>query len=112
MIGACKSSSGDGAWINGGFFVLDPGVLGYIKDDSTVWEAEPLQRLAVDGQLAAFQHHGFWQAMDTLREKNQLEQLWSSGKAPPNTPDATIAGAKRQPSSLVQTATSIGASVT
>lgn len=77
-----EKPAGDGAWINGGFFVLDPGVLGYIKDDSTVWEAEPLQRLAVDGQLAAFQHHGFWQAMDTLREKNQLEQLWSSGKAP------------------------------
>jgi glucose-1-phosphate cytidylyltransferase len=77
-----EKPAGDGAWINGGFFVLDPGVLSYIKDDSTVWEAEPLQRLAVDGQLAAFQHHGFWQAMDTLREKNQLEQLWSSGKAP------------------------------
>jgi glucose-1-phosphate cytidylyltransferase len=77
-----EKPAGDGAWINGGFFVLEPGVLAYIKDDSTVWEAEPLQRLAVDGQLAAYQHQGFWQAMDTLREKNQLEQLWSSGKAP------------------------------
>jgi len=77
-----EKPAGDGAWINGGFFVLEPGVLEYIKDDSTAWEAEPLQRLAVDGQLAAYQHQGFWQAMDTLREKNQLEQLWSSGKAP------------------------------
>lgn len=77
-----EKPAGDGAWINGGFFVLDPSILAYIKDDNTVWEAEPLQRLAIDGQLAAYRHQGFWQAMDTLREKNQLEQLWSSGKAP------------------------------
>ena len=77
-----EKPAGDGAWINGGFFVLEPGVLEYIKGDHTVWEAEPLQRLAVNGQLVAYPHQGFWQAMDTLREKNQLEQLWSSGKAP------------------------------
>ena len=77
-----EKPAGDGAWINGGFFVLEPGVLDYIKGDHTVWEAEPLQRLAMNGQLVAYPHHGFWQAMDTLREKNQLEQLWSSGKAP------------------------------
>jgi glucose-1-phosphate cytidylyltransferase len=73
---------GDGAWINGGFFVLSPGVLKYIDGDSTVWERDPLERLAADGELAAYKHGGFWQPMDTLREKNQLEALWESGKAP------------------------------
>lgn len=77
-----EKPAGDGAWINGGFFVLEPGVLDYIDDDDTVWEAEPLQALARDGQLTAFQHQGFWQAMDTLREKNHLEQLWATGDAP------------------------------
>ena len=77
-----EKPAGDGAWINGGFFVLEPGVLDYIEDDKTVWEAEPLQRLACDSQLSAYTHTGFWQAMDTLREKNQLEQLWASGNAP------------------------------
>ena len=73
---------GDGAWINGGFFVLSPDVLNLINGDSTVWEREPMEKLAVSGELAAFKHPGFWQPMDTLREKNQLEALWESGKAP------------------------------
>ena len=73
---------GDGAWINGGFFVLSPAVLDLIAGDSTVWERNPMERLAVDSELAAYKHHGFWQPMDTLREKNYLEALWESGKAP------------------------------
>jgi glucose-1-phosphate cytidylyltransferase len=73
---------GDGAMINGGFFVLSPKVLGYLRDDTTVWEQEPLASLAADGELMAFEHHGFWQPMDTLRDKVHLEDLWSSGKAP------------------------------
>ena len=73
---------GDGAMINGGFFVLSPDVLHYITDDSTKWELEPLERLAQEGNLAAYQHHGFWQPMDTLRDKIYLEELWQSGKAP------------------------------
>ncbi len=71
-----------GGWINGGFFVFDAGVFDYLKDDQTVLEKEPLERLARDGQLAAFRHHGFWQPMDTLREKQLLERLWESGEAP------------------------------
>ena len=77
-----EKPAGDGAWINGGFFVLEPGVLDYLDGDETVWEQQPLQRLAEQGQLAAFHHKGFWQAMDTMRDKNHLESLWSSGKAP------------------------------
>jgi glucose-1-phosphate cytidylyltransferase len=73
---------GDGAWINGGFFVLEPGVMDYIKDDSIVWELEPLQSLARDGQLSAYKHYGFWQSMDSLRDKMVLEELWSSHKRP------------------------------
>jgi glucose-1-phosphate cytidylyltransferase len=73
---------GDNAWINGGFFVLSPRVVDYVVDDTTPWEGEPLSRLSAEGQLSAFQHAGFWQPMDTLRDKNQLEQLWSSGRAP------------------------------
>jgi glucose-1-phosphate cytidylyltransferase len=73
---------GDGAWINGGFFVLEPSVINLIDGDDTVWEVDPLQRLSKERQLAAYQHHGFWQSMDTLREKNILEDLWRSGKAP------------------------------
>jgi glucose-1-phosphate cytidylyltransferase len=73
---------GDGAWINGGFFVLSPAVLDTIAGDSTVWERDPMERLAADGELAAYKHPGFWQPMDTLREKNYLEALWESGKAP------------------------------
>jgi glucose-1-phosphate cytidylyltransferase len=73
---------GDGAWINGGFFVLNMRVLDYVGDDSTSWESTPLQALANDNQLGAFRHSGFWQPMDTLRDKNQLESLWQSGQAP------------------------------
>ncbi len=73
---------GDGAWLNGGFFVLSPAVDSYIEGDDTTWEQEPLRRLAREGQLASFRHDGFWQAMDTLRDRNQLERLWNSGSAP------------------------------
>lgn len=73
---------GDGSWINGGFFVLDPSVFERITNDSTSWEAEPLNTLARDGELSAFKHDGFWQPMDTLRDKNLLCELWNSGKAP------------------------------
>ena len=73
---------GDGAMINGGFFVLAPRVLDYIDGDDTLWEQEPLQRLAAEGELMAWQHPGFWQPMDTLRDKTYLEELWASGNAP------------------------------
>jgi glucose-1-phosphate cytidylyltransferase len=77
-----EKPKGDGAVVNGGFFVLSPKVLGYIQNDSTVWEQEPLMQLAADGQLMAYQHHGFWQPMDTLFDKQTLENLWASGQAP------------------------------
>jgi glucose-1-phosphate cytidylyltransferase len=77
-----EKPQGDGSWINGGFFVLEPGVLRYIDDDDTVWEREPLEALARDGQLSAYTHDGFWQPMDTLRDKVKLEELWQSGGAP------------------------------
>ncbi|MHC4310202.1 MAG: sugar phosphate nucleotidyltransferase, partial [Planctomycetota bacterium] len=76
-----KPQGGD-AFINGGFFVCEPAVLDYIKDDSTVWEREPLEDLAREGMLAAFRHDGFWHPMDTLRDKNVLDEFWQSGKAP------------------------------
>jgi len=76
-----KPQTGEG-WINGGFFVLEPGVFDYISGDGTQWEREPLERLAKEGQLMAYKHEGFWQCMDTLREKYILEELWKSGKAP------------------------------
>lgn len=69
-------------WINGGFFVLEPGVLDYIDGDETIWEREPLERLARDGELRAFRHTGFWKPMDSLRDKRELEVLWDGGKAP------------------------------
>lgn len=77
-----EKPQGEGALINSGFFVLHPSVLELIADDSTIWEREPLERLAQQGQLAAYHHEGFWQPMDTLREKTQLEALWASGHAP------------------------------
>jgi len=77
-----EKPQGDGGWVNGGFFVLSPKVHDYIKGDQTVWEAEPLQRLAAEGQLSVYQHKGFWQPMDTQRDKNYLEELWNSGKSP------------------------------
>jgi len=73
---------GDGAWINGGFFVLSPAVGEYIEGDGTVWEQEPVERLARDGQLRAHRHGGFWRAMDTMRDREHLEELWRSGEAP------------------------------
>jgi glucose-1-phosphate cytidylyltransferase len=77
-----EKPQGDGGWINGGFFVLEPQVLDFIEGDTISWEREPLQKLAALGQLNSFFHHGFWQPMDTLRDKNQLEELWQSDKAP------------------------------
>jgi glucose-1-phosphate cytidylyltransferase len=77
-----EKPKGDGAMINGGFFVLSPKVIDYIEDDSTTWEQYPLKQLAEDGELMAYEHHGFWQPMDTLRDKNLLEELWSGRKAP------------------------------
>lgn len=77
-----EKPQGDGSWINGGFFVLEPGALDYIGGDDTVWEREPLEALARDGQLSAYTHDGFWQPMDTLRDKIKLEELWQSGGAP------------------------------
>jgi glucose-1-phosphate cytidylyltransferase len=77
-----EKPDGDGAWINGGFFVLEPEAMSYIQGDSTVWEREPMQKLAQDGMLSAYRHRGFWQPMDTLRDKNYLESLWQSGEAP------------------------------
>jgi glucose-1-phosphate cytidylyltransferase len=77
-----EKPKGDGAMINGGYFVLSPKVIELIADDSTIWEREPLEGLAQEGSLAAYQHHGFWQPMDTLRDKNYLEELWQSGRAP------------------------------
>lgn len=82
VIGFQEKPEGDGEWINGGFFFLEPPVLRYLDDDETVWERQPLEALARDGQLAAYKHFGFWQPMDTLREKILLEQYWASEKAP------------------------------
>lgn len=80
--GFIEKPQGEGGWINGGFFVLSPSCLGIIADDTTSWEGEPLSCLAVQGELKAFEHRGFWQPMDTLRDKNHLEDLWQGGKAP------------------------------
>jgi len=72
---------GDGGWINGGFFVLEPGIFDHIADDATTWEAEPMRSLAENGQLMSFLHRGFWQPMDTLRDRVLLEDRWKTGKA-------------------------------
>ncbi|TQV79470.1 glucose-1-phosphate cytidylyltransferase [Exilibacterium tricleocarpae] len=77
-----EKPDGDGSWINGGFFVLSPQVIERISGDDTSWEAEPLTSLATDGELIAFMHSGFWQPMDTIRERNLLDELWNSGNAP------------------------------
>lgn len=82
ITGYREKPQGDGGWVNGGFFVLSPKVLDYIEGDSTVWEREPLERLAREGELSAFRHPGFWQPMDTLRDRNLLEDLWASNRAP------------------------------
>jgi glucose-1-phosphate cytidylyltransferase len=73
---------GEGGFINGGFFVLSPKAIDYIAGDTVLWEKEPMETLAAEGQLGAFEHQGFWQPMDTLRDKNRLEELWATGNAP------------------------------
>lgn len=82
VLGFTEKPRGDGGWINGGFFVLSPEVLPLISGDDTSWESGPLDGLAERGELMAYQHDGFWQPMDTLRDKNHLEALWQSGEAP------------------------------
>lgn len=77
-----EKPQGDGAWVNGGFFIVEPAVVDYIQDDMTIWEQEPMQKIAKKGRLGAYKHSGFWQPMDTLRDKMYLEELWGSGKAP------------------------------
>ncbi|MEB3250626.1 MAG: glucose-1-phosphate cytidylyltransferase [Cyanobacteriota bacterium] len=77
-----EKPEGDGAWVNGGFFILEPQVIDFIDGDSTVWEQEPLRKLATLGQLSAYKHPGFWQPMDTLRDKHYLEELWAKDQAP------------------------------
>lgn len=82
IVGFREKPQGDGGWINGGFFVLEPSVFDYIEGDSTVWEKEPMERLSRDKELSTYRHTGFWHPMDTLRDRNFLEELWASGKAP------------------------------
>lgn len=77
-----EKPQGDGAWINGGFFVLEPAAIDYVTSDATIWEREPMEKLAQDEMLSAFRHDGFWQPMDSLRDKNVLEDLWQTGNAP------------------------------
>jgi glucose-1-phosphate cytidylyltransferase len=77
-----EKPQGDGNWVNGGFFVLSPQVIDYIGGDATVWEKEPMEKLAAEGQMRAWFHDGFWQPMDTLRDKQRLEELWMTGRAP------------------------------
>jgi glucose-1-phosphate cytidylyltransferase len=77
-----EKPEGDGGWINGGFFVLTPDVARYLGDDATIWEREPLEGLARDGELSVYEHHGFWQPMDTQRDMRQLQEMWESGHAP------------------------------
>jgi glucose-1-phosphate cytidylyltransferase len=77
-----EKPQGEGGWVNGGFFILEPQVFDLIEGDKTSWESQTLPLIASKGQLAAFHHHGFWQPMDTLRDKNMLEELWRSDKAP------------------------------
>ena len=82
VTGFIEKPEGDGGWINGGFFVLEPEIFDYIKDDLTIWEQQPLKNLASKGQLKSFLHKGFWRPMDTLRDKIELEELWRDKKAP------------------------------
>lgn len=82
VAGFQEKPAGDGAWVNGGFFVLNPKVMDYIDGDQTTWESAPLEMLAAEKQLQAYEHRGFWQPMDTLRDKNLLQKLWDEGNAP------------------------------
>jgi glucose-1-phosphate cytidylyltransferase len=77
-----EKPKGDSAWVNGGFFVLEPEIFDYIDGDSTTWESEPMERLAQDGKMSAYQHHNYWQSMDSLRDKEVLEEVWKSGNPP------------------------------
>ena len=81
VVSFAEKPQGDGAWVNGGFFVVSPKVLSYIAGDETAWEGAPMERLSSERQVSAYFHHGFWQPMDTLRDKNHLEALWASGRA-------------------------------
>jgi glucose-1-phosphate cytidylyltransferase len=82
LLSFAEKTRGDGRWVNGGFFVLSPQVEEYLKDDSTIWEREPMEALALGGHVAAYKHTGFWHAMDTMHDKSVLEELWNSGVAP------------------------------
>jgi len=82
VTGFLEKPEGDGGWVNGGFFVLEPSVLGMIKEDGITWEQEPLKGLCAKGELHAYKHRGFWQPMDTMRDRQYLEELWATGKAP------------------------------
>lgn len=77
-----EKPAGDGNWINGGYFVLEPGIFDYLENDKTIWERKPLEKLAKEGNLSTYKHSGFWYALDSIRDKNFLEELWSSKKAP------------------------------
>jgi glucose-1-phosphate cytidylyltransferase len=77
-----EKPEGDGGWINGGFFILEPDIFSYLSGDESIWEQTPLKQLAASGQLQAYKHRGFWQPMDTLRDRHLLEDLWSAGRAP------------------------------
>jgi glucose-1-phosphate cytidylyltransferase len=81
VVSFTEKPKGDGAWINGGFFVCEPSVIDYIADDATIWEREPLEQIAAAGQMQAYKHHGFWKPMDTLRDKFELETEWQTGHA-------------------------------
>jgi glucose-1-phosphate cytidylyltransferase len=82
VIGFQEKPSGDGSWINGGFFILSPKTLDYISDDATIWERDPLEKLVANEQISAYFHDGFWHPMDTMRDKSYLEELWLNGRAP------------------------------
>jgi glucose-1-phosphate cytidylyltransferase len=82
VTGFLEKPQGDGGWVNGGFFVLEPSVLEMIKEDGITWEQEPLKGLCAKGELHAYKHRGFWQPMDTMRDRQYLEELWAAGKAP------------------------------
>ena len=82
VLGFTEKPRGDGGWINGGFFVVNPKALDYIAGDQTAWEQEPIERLSSEGKLYAYRHHGFWHPMDTMRDKERLEELWAQGNAP------------------------------
>jgi glucose-1-phosphate cytidylyltransferase len=82
VIGFSEKPIGEGGWINGGFFVCEPSVLEYIEGDATIWEREPMEQIAKQNQMKVYKHSGFWQCMDTLRDKNKLQEIWDTGKAP------------------------------